>query len=205
MKAFFIFAGSSKILCAILLSLSWFSIGIFMWNEISTGNYLAMVQNPAWLPVNVIYLLATLLLIPGIIAIYLQGLEDKGIPGQFALWITLLAIIWYSCIQFYETLFWPVIASESPLLFKEVGFNPSNTIIYTQLILSAVAWGAGFILLGIVTSKTSFISKRMVFIFTLGALLFGVGMMFPIRTVGVLLFSYGLIKYGIALRRNVTS
>ena len=144
MKAFFIFAGSSNIPCAILLCLSWFSIGIFMWNEISTGNYLAMVQNPAWLPVNVIYLLATLLLIPGIIALYLQGLEDKGIPGQFALWITLLAIIWYSCIQFYEPFFWPVITSESPLLFKEVGFNPSNTIIYTQLILSAVAWGAGF-------------------------------------------------------------
>lgn len=203
MKSFFKFAGFSNILCAVLLTLSWFSIGIFMWDEISTGNYSAMVQNPAWIPVNVFYLIATILLFPGIIALYIKIAEKSGIPGLTAFWITLLAIIWYSCIQFYETFFWPVIASESPLLFKEVGFNPSDTIIYTQLILSAVAWAAGFILLGIVTGKASFVSKKMVFIFTLGALLFGVGMMFPIRTAGVLLFGYGLIKYGNALKRNV--
>ena len=205
MKAFFNFAGFSNILCAVLLTLSWFSIGIFMWNEISTGNFSAMVQNPAWFPVNVFYLFATILLIPGIIALYIKLVEEIGIPGQFAFWMTLLAIIWYSCVQFYETFFWPVIASGSPLLFKEVGFDPSNTIINTQLILSAVIWAAGFILLGIITRKASFIPKKTVFIFILGALLFGVGMMFPIRTVGVILFSYGLIKYGIALRRNFTS
>ena len=69
--------------------------------------------------------------------------------------------------------------------------------------LSAIPWTVGFILLGIVTSKTAFISRRIVYIFTLGALLFGVGMLFPIRSLGVILFSYGLIKYGNAIKSKV--
>ena len=203
MKSLFKFSGFSNILCAILLILSWFSIGIFMWNEISTQNFLTMVQNPAWMPVNVFYLLATILLFPGIIALYIQQAEKIGNLGLTAFWITLLAIIWYTCIQFYETFFWPIIASDSPLLFQAVGFSPTNNIIFAQLMLSAIPWTVGFILLGIVTSKTAFISRRIVYIFTLGALLFGVGMLFPIRSLGVILFSYGLIKYGNAIKSKV--
>lgn len=203
MNTFFKFSGFSNIVCAILLILSWFSIGIFMWSEISTQNFLLMVQNPAWIPVNVLYLLATILLIPGIIALYVQQAEKIGTLGLTAFWITILAIIWYICIQFYETFFWPIIASESSILFQAVGFSPTNTIIFTQLILSAIPWTVGFILLGIVTSKAALISRRIIFIFTFGALLFGVGMMFPIRSLGVILFGYGLIKYGNAIKSKV--
>jgi len=195
------FSGFSNILSAILLTLSWFSIGIFMWNEISAGNFLAMVQNPAWIPVNIFYLIATIFLIPGIIALYFNQTEKSGALGLIAFWITMLAIIWYLCIQFYETFFWPIIASESPSLFKAVGFSPSNTIIYIQLMLSAIPWALGFILLGIVTIKTQLIAKWTVWVFTIGALLFGVGMMFPIWSIGVILFSYGLVKYGNAIRK----
>lgn len=172
-----------------------------MWDEISSQNFSAMVQNPAWIPVNLFYLVATILLIPGIIALYIKQAEKSGTLGLTAFWITILAIIWYVCIQFYETFFWPIIAAESPLLFKAVGFSPSNTIIYLQLMLSAIPWATGFILLGIVTIKTQLIAKWTVWVFTIGALLFGVGMMFPIRSIGVILFSYGLVKYGNAIRK----
>ena len=203
MKSFFKFSGFSNILCAVLLTLSWFSIGIFMWAEISSQNFLAMVQNPAWIPVNIFYLIAAILLIPGIIALYIKQAEKSGTLGLTAFWITILAIIWYACIQFYETFFWPIIAAESPSLFQAVGFSPSNNIIFMQLMLSAVPWTVGFILFGIVTIKTQLTAKWIVWVFTIGALLFGVGMMFPIRSLGVILFSYGLIKYGNILRRNV--
>ena len=56
---------------------------------------------------------------------------------------------------------------------------------------------------GFAIITTAFISKWIVFIFPLGALLFGVGMMFPIRSLGVILFSYGLIKYGNAIKSKV--
>ena len=201
MSTFYKFSGFSNILCALLLFLSWFSIGIFMWNEISSQNFSAMVQNPAWIPVNVFYLIATILLIPGIFALYIKQAEKGGTLGLVSFWITLLAIIWYTCIQFYETFFWPIIAAESPSLFEAVGFSPSNNIIFSQLMLSAIPWALGFILIGMVAIKTKFVANWIVWIFTIGALLFGVGMMFPIRSIGVILYSYGLVKYGNAIRK----
>jgi hypothetical protein len=122
------FSGSLNILCAVSLTLSWFSIGIFMWDEISSQNFLAMVQNPAWMPVNVFYLIAIILLIPGIIAFYVEQAEKSGTLGLTAFWITILAIIWNTCIQFYQTFFWPIIAADSPFLFPTVGFSHSSTI-----------------------------------------------------------------------------
>ena len=201
MSTFYKFSGFSNILCALLLFISWLSIGIFMWDEISSQNFSAMVQNPAWMPVNIVYLVATILLIPGIFALFIIQTKKSGTLGLVAFWITILAVIWYTCIQFYETFFWPVIAAASPSLFQAVGFSPANDIIYLQLMLSAIPWAVGFILLAMSTIKAEFASKWTVWIFTIGALLFGIGMMFPIRSIGVILFSYGLVSYGNAIRR----
>ena len=133
MSTFYKFSGFSNILCALLLFISWLSIGIFMWDEISSQNFSAMVQNPAWMPVNIVYLVATILLIPGIFALFIIQTKKSGTLGLVAFWITILAVIWYTCIQFYETFFWPVIAAASPSLFQAVGFSPANDIIYLQL------------------------------------------------------------------------
>ncbi len=204
MKKLIEISGITNIICAILLFLSWFSIGIFMWDEISNQNFSAMVQNSAWIPVNIFYLIATVLLLPGIIGLYLQQSEKFGNWGLIAFFVTIIAILWYTCIQFYETFFWPLIAAESPGLFKAVGFSPSNKLIYTQLMLSAIPWAVGYILLGIFTYRSNLIAKWAVIIFTLGALLFGIGMAFPIRTLGVILFCIGLIKYGIVLKSGIS-
>ncbi len=203
MKKLIKISGVTNIICAVLLFLSWFSIGVFMWTEISNQDFSALVQNSAWIPINIFYLIATILLLPGIIGLYLQQLEKYGNWSLAAFLVTLLAIIWYSCIQFYETFFWPLIAAESPSLFQAVGFSPSNKLIYTQLMLSAIPWAVGFILLGIFTYRSNFIAKWAVILFTFGAVLFGIGMAFPIRTLGVIIFCIGLIKYGIVLKRGI--
>lgn len=127
MSTFYKFSGFSNILCALLLFLSWFSIGVFMWDEIRSQNFSAIVQNPAWMPVNIFYLIATILLIPGIFVLYNKQVVKSGAFGLVAFWITILAIIWYTCIQFYETFFWPIIAAESPSFFRQL-VSPLQTI-----------------------------------------------------------------------------
>ena len=204
MKKLIKLAGITNIMCAVLLFLSWFSIGIFMWAEIRNQDFSAMVQNSVWIPVNIFYLIATILLLPSIIGLYLQQSEKIGNWGLTAFLVTLLAILWYTCIQFYETFFWPLIAAKSPNLFQAVGFSPSNKLIYTQLMLSGIPWVIGFILLGIFTYRSNYITKWAVILYTIGAVLFGIGMAFPIRTLGVILFCIGMIKYGIALKREVS-
>ena len=194
--------GITNIICAVLLFCSWASIGAFMWKEISARNFSAMVQNPAWIPVNILFLIATLLLIPGIVGLYLRQAEKTGTLGIMAFYITLLAVIWYVCIQFYETFFWPVIAAESQTLFQAVGFSPTNKLIFFQFILSGVVWLTGFILLGFVTVRANIIKKWAVILFTTGAVLFGIGMAFPLRTLGLVLFCIGMIKYGLIFVKN---
>jgi len=199
MKKLVRIGGYTNIICAVLLFSSWFSIGAFMWAEISAQNFPAMVQNPAWIPVNIFLLIATLLLIPGLIGLYLRLSEKTGTLGIMAFYITLLAVIWYACIQFYETFFWPVIAAESQTLFQAVGFSPTNKLVFIQFMLSGVTWLIGFILLGIFTYRSNVIKKWAIFFYTIGAVLFGIGMAFPIRTLGLILFCIGMIKYGIDL------
>ncbi|MBN2413269.1 hypothetical protein JXQ31_16440 [candidate division KSB1 bacterium] len=194
--------GTTHIICAVLLFFSWFSIGAFMWTEISAQNFSAMVQNPAWIPVNIILLVTTVLLIPGIIGLFLRLPEKAGVLGITAFYVTLLAIIWYAGIQFYETFFWPVIAAESPALFQAVGFSPTNKLLFFQFILSGAVWVTGFILLGVLTFRSNYISKWAIFFYTIGAVLFGVGMAFPVRTVGLFLFCIGMNKYGLTLLKD---
>ena len=138
MKKLVEFSGITNILCAILLFLSWISIGIFMWDEIVNQNFSALVQNPAWIPINIIYLIATVLLLPSILGLYIVQSEKSGNLGFISFIISSLAIIWYTCIQFYETFFWPLIAAESTALFQAVGFSPSNKLIFIQLMFIQV-------------------------------------------------------------------
>ena len=202
MKKLIKFSGITNILCAILLFLSWFSIVIFMWDEITKQNFSALVQNPAWIPVNIFYLIATILLLPSVLGLYLVQSEKSGNWGFLSFAISSLAVIWYSCIQFYETFFWPLIAAESTTLFQAVGFSPSNKLIFLQLILSGIPWLVGFVLLGIVSFRSNLFSRWVILLYTIGAVLFGVGMAFPIRTLGIILFCTGMIKIGTFLLKE---
>ena len=204
MKKLVKFSGIINIVCAALLFLSWISIGIFMWDEIANQNFSALVQNPAWVPINIFYLIATILLLPSILGLYLVQSKQSGNLGFISFLITSLAAIWYICIQFYETFFWPLIAAESTILFQAVGFSPSNKLIFIQLMLSGVPWLIGFILLGIISFRSNLFKKWIVLFYTIGAVLFGIGMAFPIRTIGIILFCIGMVKIGIVLLKENT-
>ncbi len=196
-------SGTTNIMSAVLLFCSWFSIGIFMRDEIMSMDFMGMVLNTAWIPVNIMFLIATVMLLPGIIGWYFVLPEKKGALSLAAFLLTVLAVVWFSSIQYYETFFWPVIAAESPDLFKAVGFSPSNKLVFVPFILSGIPWAFGYVLTGIITYRSKLITKTAAIIYTLGALLFGVGMAFPVRTVGVLLFCFGLIKIGFVLKRGI--
>ena len=202
MKRLIRFSGLANILCATILFLSWFSIGIFMWDEIANQNFSALVLNSAWIPINIFYLIATILLLPSVLGLYLVQSEKSGNLGFISYIITSFAIIWYTCIQFYETFFWPLIAAESTALFQAVGFSPSNSLIFIQLMLSGVPWLIGFVLLGIISFRSKLFANWVVILYTIGAVLFGIGMAFPVRTLGIVLFCIGLLKIGIDLMQE---
>ncbi|MFC1617545.1 hypothetical protein ACFL2K_04935, partial [Candidatus Margulisiibacteriota bacterium] len=72
MTKFIRICGTLSIISGVLFLASWFSMPIFLWPEISSQNFSAMVQNSAWTPINVIVLSSCFLLLPGLVGIYLK-------------------------------------------------------------------------------------------------------------------------------------
>ena len=194
--------GLINIIAAILLFGSWCSIGLFMWKEISNQDFVGMVLNPNWIPVNIVYLVANVLLLPSLIGLYLKQVENAGRWGLIGFLLSVIGVTWYACITYYEAFFWPVIAAHAPNVFKMVGFSPTNKLILGAFLLSGIFWSLGYIIIGITTIRSGHFAKWAGVLFTVGAVLFGFGMVIPIRTIGVLLFSIGMIRIGNQLWKN---
>lgn len=192
-------SGLFNILGAILLLVSWLSIGIFMWEELSSQNFTGLVLNSAWIPINTAVLISTFLILLGLVGLYLKQAEKAGRWGLAGFIFTLIGIVYYTCIQYYETILWPVIAAQSSKLFQAVGFSPTNTLFYIAFMFSGLFWALGFIILGVTTTRSGIFPKWAGILFTVGAVVFGLGMVPMIRSIGALLFCIGLTRLGFVL------
>ncbi len=195
-------SGLFNIFGAILLLVSWVSIGVFMWDELSSQNFTGLVLNPAWIPINIAVLISTFFILLGLVGLYLRQAEKSGWWGLAGFILTLISIAYYTCIQYYETILWPAIAAHSPKLFQAIGFTPTNTLFYIAFMLSGLFWALGFIILGVTTTRSGFFPKWAGILFTVGAVVFGLGMVPMIRSIGALLFCIGLTRLGFVLWRE---
>ena len=189
-------SGLSNILGALLLLVSWCSFGLFLWEELSGQNFTGLVTHSYWMPINIVLLVSTLLLLFGLLGLYLKQPEKSGLLGMIGLLLSFISVAWYTCITYYETFLWPVIASQAPDLFPAVGFSPTNTPLTVAFWLSGLIWGLGYIIFGITTIRSGHIPKWAGIIFCGGAVIFGLGMVPMVRSIGVFLFSAGLIRLG---------
>lgn len=195
-------SGLSNALGAALLFVSWCSIGLFMWEELVDKNFTGLVTHPYWIPINIVLLVSTFLLLLGLVGLYLKQAEKAGVLGIIGFLLSFIGVAWYACITYYETFFWPVIASQAPTLFAVLGFSPTNKSLAFAFWLSGLFWGLGYILFGIATTRSGLFPKWAGILFCAGAVIFGLGMVPMIRTLGALLFATGLIRLGWVLWKN---
>jgi len=108
----------------------------------------------------------------------------------------------FACIQYYETFLWPVVARYNPELLKLDGpLVFGDKLILVPLIISGVMLGLGYIMLGIDLLSNRALPKLAVIMLMFGALVFGNGVVFPIRTLGLLILSSAMIWIGVHLIR----
>ena len=176
---------------AAALLVSWLSIPLLMWDHLRNQDFSALVEDPAWVPANIVLLLATALLLPGIVGIFARFGRDSLNPSGFALVTVQLGISWYVCIQFYETFLWPPIARQSPELFEAVGFGANDPLVFWQMIAGGLVWSVGFGLTGAMVYRTTGKAWTSAGL-ALGAILFGIGVALPLRTLGLVAFSASL-------------
>ena len=191
------------LLCASAIAMlaSWLSIPLLMWDHLKDQDFSELVQHPMWIPVNVTLLIATVLLLPGMAGLF-ANLSKGGIRRHgVALIVTQFGVAWYACIQFYETFLWPLIARHSPELFDAVGFSASDPLVFGQLVASGLVWSLGFGLTGVMIYRNAGMKWTGIGL-AVGAILFGIGMALPIRTVGLVLFSAALAALAAKLWRD---
>jgi len=188
---------------AVGLLMWWFSMPIFLPIADATEHFQNLILDSNWVFVNVIGLCSVLLLTLGFPGFYMKNYEKFNKLGFYGLIIASIGLILFTSIQYYETLLWPAAAKINPELLQINGAIVSGDLgVVVGLISSGAFLGIGYILFGISALQINSYPKIPLWFLIIGAPVFGNGIAFPIRTIGLLLFCIGTIWLSISIKRN---
>lgn len=190
-------SGFACLLTAILLPSWWVSLGLFLPVKETSENFDLIVIHPNWIPVNIIGLLGTIVWAFSLLGLNLYQWKDSRIFGFIGFVLAEVGIILYACIQYYETFIWPVVAQYNPTLVKFDGALVfGDAVILIPLIISGVILAIGHVLLGIDLLRRRVFPSFIVLMLIIGAVVFGNGVVFSIRTVGIVFFTIAMLYIG---------
>jgi hypothetical protein len=153
-----------------------------------------LILDGDWIPVNMVGLVSTILLALGFPGFFFahQGKSDK--LGFAGLLVTSTGFMLFVSIQYYETLLWPAAAMNNPDLVQVNGALVSgNYGVASGLVASGIFLGLGYILFGISALRNNILPRLPLWMLIFGAPVFANGIVFPVRTVGLLFLVAGTI------------
>ena len=193
--------GFLSIIGAVGLLIWWFLIPILLPIADSSDNFKNLILDNNWVQINIIGLISTLLLTLGFPGFYLKNHEKFNKLGFYGLIIASSGLILFTSIQYYETLLWPAAAKINPELLQVKGALVSGDLgVVAGLTSSGALLGIGYILFGISALQIKSYPKIPLWLLIIGAPVFGNGIAFPIRTIGLLLFCIGTIWLAVSLQ-----
>jgi hypothetical protein len=186
------------IICSLLL-LWWGLMGAMV---VSSGSLnlttLELVRLNGYQIQSMVGLSACVLAPIGIMGLYLPISGKTGKLGLIGFLLSCMGIILYGCMQYDETFTWPILAAKAPALLEAEGLL-ANTAYLSIFMLMGLVLAVGFILFGIANWRARTFPRWTILFFTLGAVLFGIGMAIPIRTLGLVLWVIGWGRMGYLL------
>ena len=189
---------------AVGLLIWWFLMPVFLPVADAANNFHNMILDPDWTWLNLAGLVSTLLVTLGFPAFSLYQKENLDRLGSAGFVIASTGLILFTGIQYYETLLWPAAASVDPGLVGATGALVSGDPgVAGGLLASGILLGAGYILFGISALLANLLPKTPLWFLIVGAPVFANGIIFPVRTLGLLLFCAGTIWLALRLRKNL--
>ena len=168
----------------------------------SSENFQNLILDANWTALNLIGLVSCLLLCLGLPGIFLAHYKHFKMSGFIGLLLACTGLVLFTSIQYYETFIWPAAAEVHPEMVQAQGVLVSgHTLVVGGLLVSGIILGAGYILFGIASLCSKMYPAIPIWFLMLGAVLFGNGILFPVRTIGLLFFSTGIIWISVRLRR----
>jgi len=196
--------GTLNILTGVLLVLWWLLMGLLLPQTAAKDNFDVIVTHSNWIPINLIGFAAVLIWSLSFFLIFLIKSDKIKIKGIIGFILGEIGIVWYACIQYYETFIWPVVGRQYPEMVKiEGALVFGSNIMIIPLLLSGVFLGIGYILISIDLIKEKIFPKAIVWILLIGVIIFGNGVLIPVRSVGLLFFTIALFRIGVILNKEV--
>lgn len=197
---------------SILLSLNIAgSVGLLIWWCLfpvvlpigdANDNFQNLILDANWTALNLTGLVSCLLLCLGLPGIFIAHYKRFKILGFAGLLLASAGLVLFTAIQYYETLIWPAAAEVNPEMLQAKGVLVSgHTLVTGGLLVSGFILGIGYILLGADSLRTKRYPSVPIWFLMIGAVVFGNGILFPVRTIGLLFFSSGIIWISARLRR----
>lgn len=182
----------------------WFLMPVLLPVSDSADSFQQMVLDNNWVSLNILGLVSTILMTLGYPGFYLAKHNTLNKTGFVGLMITCVGLILFTAIQYYETFLWPVAARVNPELLEVKGaLVGGDAGIVAGLIISGIFLGLGYVLFGISSLKTKAYPKIPIWFLIIGAPVFGNGIIFPVRTVGLVLFCAGTIMLSLKARKSI--
>ncbi len=195
--------GLLSIIGAVGLFVWWIFMPVFLPIADSSENFKNLILDNNWVQINLIGLISTIFLTLGFAGFYIKYYEKFNKLGFIGLIITLVGLVLFTSIQYYETLLWPAAAKVNPELLQVKGALVNGDLkVAAGLITSGAFLGIGYILFGISALQMKEYPKIPVWFLIIGAPIFGNGIAFPIRTLGLLLFCIGTIWLACNIRKT---
>ena len=200
---------------SILLSLNIAgSVGLLIWWVMfpvllpiadASQNFQEMILHSNWTVINLVGLLSAIMLCLGLPGMFLSQHLHFKMYGYLGLLLACTGLILFTAIQYYETLIWPAAAKVNAELLQSDGALVSgNSAVVAGLMVSGIVLGSGYVLFGISALKTRLFRKIAIWMLMIGATVFGNGIVFPVRTLGLILFVSGTIWLSVKIRKNLT-
>ena len=198
--------GFFSLIGAIGLMLWWILMPIFLPVSDAAENFNNLILDSNWVYLNLIGLGSAICLTLGFPGFYLKNYKKFNRTGFFGLILASTGLILFTSIQYYETLLWPAAAQVNPELLDARGALVSGDIgVMSGLIISGVFLGIGYILFGVSALQTKSYPRIPLWFVIIGAPVFGNGIAFPVRTVGLILFCIGTIWLANNIIKNMQS
>ncbi len=203
LQKFVRFCGKALLLAGILILLWWLGLAIFFPLEGMETSYLNLVQDGDWLWVNIIGLTATMLLAVGFLGLYLKQAKETGLLGFIGFLLAFFGSLLFMCIQYIETVIWPIFTEHAQQLLEHEGAMFTDTVFTIFYLIMGYSLAMGFIVLGIATLRAKILSKWGALLMMIGGLVFCLVIsVIIVRTVGIVLLAAGLVWLGWGIRKS---
>jgi hypothetical protein len=184
----------------------WFLFPIALPVRDASDNFQHLILDADWTTLNLLGLLSCLLLCLGLPGIFIAHSKYFKISGFVGLLLACTGLVLFTAIQYYETFLWPAAAQIDPELLTAKGALVSgDPNVVWGLLISGIILAAGYVIFGLAALRTGKYPALAIWLMMTGSVIFGNGVIFPIRTAGLLLFAGSTLYLSIRLRTNISN